>query len=228
MPICRLFYGSDGTRTRDLRRDRPVRRKPATTAYDPELPATAGISAIRELAVTGCDRLAPGIACVADVWSKWCLYGQRLDVRQPPVDDRARARAGRGAAARLTRARGCLPPLRVRLDHPHHQPRHRQLGRDLPGHDRRRRHPRSAPPPRHRAHDQRPATECAATTSASSSPAPVSTPPRRPSNESRPTVAGPQNISPAPLKICSTQSRRCAWTSVSRSRAPRQAESQRG
>ena len=24
MPICRYFYGSDGTRTRDLRRDRPV------------------------------------------------------------------------------------------------------------------------------------------------------------------------------------------------------------
>jgi hypothetical protein len=24
MPICRFFYGSDGTRTRDLRRDRPV------------------------------------------------------------------------------------------------------------------------------------------------------------------------------------------------------------
>ncbi len=23
MPICRTFYGSDGTRTRDLRRDRP-------------------------------------------------------------------------------------------------------------------------------------------------------------------------------------------------------------
>jgi hypothetical protein len=24
LPICRDFYGSDGTRTRDLRRDRPV------------------------------------------------------------------------------------------------------------------------------------------------------------------------------------------------------------
>jgi hypothetical protein len=24
MPVCRYFYGSDGTRTRDLRRDRPV------------------------------------------------------------------------------------------------------------------------------------------------------------------------------------------------------------
>jgi hypothetical protein len=34
MPICKDFYGSDGTRTRDLRRDRPVRRnrlQPATT-----------------------------------------------------------------------------------------------------------------------------------------------------------------------------------------------------
>jgi hypothetical protein len=24
MSLCRYFYGSDGTRTRDLRRDRPV------------------------------------------------------------------------------------------------------------------------------------------------------------------------------------------------------------
>src|SRR5215216_142995 len=28
MPICRDFYGSDGTRTRDLRRDRPVMALP--------------------------------------------------------------------------------------------------------------------------------------------------------------------------------------------------------
>jgi hypothetical protein len=34
VPICREFYGSDGTRTRDLRRDRPARVnrvQPATT-----------------------------------------------------------------------------------------------------------------------------------------------------------------------------------------------------
>src|SRR5581483_5355477 len=42
------------------------------------------------------------------------------------------------------------PPLRTRLDHPHHQPRHRLLGRDLRRHHRRDRHPRPAPPPRHR------------------------------------------------------------------------------
>jgi hypothetical protein len=28
MLICRYFYGSDGTRTRDLRRDRPVMAVP--------------------------------------------------------------------------------------------------------------------------------------------------------------------------------------------------------
>src|SRR3954468_3793707 len=44
---------------------------------------------------------------------------------------------------------------RARLDHPHHQPRHRLLGRDLRRHHRRRRHPRPPPAPRHRASDRR-------------------------------------------------------------------------
>jgi hypothetical protein len=38
MPICRSFYGSDGTRTRDLRRDRPVQsRRRLTTIGAPSL-----------------------------------------------------------------------------------------------------------------------------------------------------------------------------------------------
>src|SRR6266511_125433 len=73
--------GSDGTRTRDLRRDRPVRRNPATAGYDPELLATAGISSPGEPAVTGYDRLPPGTACVAGVWSAWCLLRQRRHFR---------------------------------------------------------------------------------------------------------------------------------------------------
>ncbi len=39
--------------------------------------------------------------------------------------------------------------------HPHHQPRNRQLGRDLRGHHRRRRDPRPPPTPRHRPTDRR-------------------------------------------------------------------------
>jgi DNA replication protein DnaC len=50
---------------------------------------------------------------------------------------------------------GHQPPLRARLDHPDHQPRHRRMGRHLRGHHRRRRHPRPPPTPRHRASDRR-------------------------------------------------------------------------
>jgi len=49
------FDGSDGTRTRDLRPNEP--------------------------AVTGYDRLRPGRACVARVWSAWCLLRQRRHFR---------------------------------------------------------------------------------------------------------------------------------------------------
>jgi hypothetical protein len=44
---------------------------------DPELPAGAGTSSIREPALTGYDRLAPGTACVVGVWSGRCLEWQR-------------------------------------------------------------------------------------------------------------------------------------------------------
>jgi hypothetical protein len=49
--------------------------EPAT--YDPDLPSRAGISSTIEPATTGCDRLAPGTACVECVWSSWCLLRQR-------------------------------------------------------------------------------------------------------------------------------------------------------
>jgi DNA replication protein DnaC len=45
--------------------------------------------------------------------------------------------------------------LRTRFDHPHHQPRHRAMGRDLRGHHRRRRDPRPPPTPRHSPTDRR-------------------------------------------------------------------------
>jgi IstB-like ATP binding protein len=79
----------------------------------------------------------------------------------------------------------------ARLDHPHHQPRHRQLEFDdtivaaaildqlL----------HTAPSSRSTG----PATGCAATTNASRLSAPASRQPERPSNESRPILAGLQS-----------------------------------
>jgi hypothetical protein len=55
-------------------RYRRNRLRPAAT---PELPARAGICLPSEPAVTGWNRLPPGTACVADVWSTWCPPRQR-------------------------------------------------------------------------------------------------------------------------------------------------------
>ncbi len=49
----------------------------APAGYDPESPATAGISSPSEPALTGYDRLAAGTACGEGVWSMWCLLWQR-------------------------------------------------------------------------------------------------------------------------------------------------------
>jgi hypothetical protein len=54
--------------------------------YDPELPATAGISSPSEPAVTGYDRLPPGTACVVSVWPTCCLLRQRRQVQARPVE----------------------------------------------------------------------------------------------------------------------------------------------
>jgi hypothetical protein len=67
MLICRDSYGSHGTRTRDLRRDRPVRGN--RLRY---------------------DRLPPGTACVADVRWSCCQERQRHDGSFDELDDRLR------------------------------------------------------------------------------------------------------------------------------------------
>jgi hypothetical protein len=48
----------------------PGRR--GATGYHPESRSGAGVSSPSEPAVTGSDRLPPGGACVAGVWSTWC------------------------------------------------------------------------------------------------------------------------------------------------------------
>src|SRR5918994_2197568 len=59
--------GSDGTRTRDLRRDRPVQAQPVRSAPTLNYGAGAGISCQLELAVTGYGWLPTGRACVVRV-----------------------------------------------------------------------------------------------------------------------------------------------------------------
>ena len=75
--LCRYFYGSEGTRTRDLRRDRPSRapRRPATNAS--ERPHLQGFSALE----SGRHRMVEPNR-PTDVWAtsgatKSCLHGQR-------------------------------------------------------------------------------------------------------------------------------------------------------
>jgi len=59
MRICAYFEdGSDGTRTRDLRRDRPVRAQPAQLASTPNYPPEQANRTPREPVVTG-FRLGP-------------------------------------------------------------------------------------------------------------------------------------------------------------------------
>ena len=55
--------GSDGTRTRDLWRDRPVRRQPVQQAITRNYQLEQVFPPER----TGCDRLPPGRACVVHV-----------------------------------------------------------------------------------------------------------------------------------------------------------------
>jgi hypothetical protein len=62
-----VLYGSDGTRTRDLRRDRPARRNRLQPATPRNHGARAGISLPTEPAPTGYDRPRPGRACVVRV-----------------------------------------------------------------------------------------------------------------------------------------------------------------
>src|SRR5207247_1710558 len=71
-PAATSKAGSDGTPTRDLRRDRAVRGKGLQ-------PATTGITGCSRRFLderTGCDRLPPGTARVAYVWSEPCLLRQ--------------------------------------------------------------------------------------------------------------------------------------------------------
>ncbi len=83
-PIGESRCKEDGAPTRDLRRDRPVRGLPATGGYDPESPATAGVSSNREPAVTGVTGHHPA-PCVAGVWSRWCLlrHDRPFSARMP-------------------------------------------------------------------------------------------------------------------------------------------------
>ena len=70
MRICAYFEdGSDGTRTRDLRRDRPVRAQPAQLASTPNYPPEQANRTPREPVVTGYDRVPPDRACAVGVWS---------------------------------------------------------------------------------------------------------------------------------------------------------------
>jgi hypothetical protein len=59
--------GSDGTRTRDLRRDRPVRAQPLRPTTTQNYWLEQAFSSPSDPAVTGYDRLPPGRACVVGV-----------------------------------------------------------------------------------------------------------------------------------------------------------------
>jgi hypothetical protein len=75
-PASRAFLsGSDGTRTRDLRRDRPGRTRPAQPAATVDYRWEPGPSCLWAPAVTGSHRLPPGTARVANVWRS-CLPSQ--------------------------------------------------------------------------------------------------------------------------------------------------------
>jgi hypothetical protein len=70
MPICRLSYGSDGTRTRDLRRDRPLQRSQRAQQCTRESTVHAVLwwlpARLRMATRRGSRRLLP-ICCPLDV-----------------------------------------------------------------------------------------------------------------------------------------------------------------
>jgi hypothetical protein len=70
-PRQAVFYGSDGTRTRDRRRDRPVQSKRLQPATTPNHRLQRALFESR----TGRGRLALGTACVEDVGRRGATYG---------------------------------------------------------------------------------------------------------------------------------------------------------
>jgi hypothetical protein len=72
--------GSDGTRTRDLRRDRPVMALPARAGDRRGLPARAGLSDLGVAGIRGCGRGSPGALCgMCAGWTR-CLSRKLRDV----------------------------------------------------------------------------------------------------------------------------------------------------
>ena len=102
MPICRYFYGSDGTRTRDLRRDRlvpPIRRWATIDALSLYSYASAG--PLRSFAHVRVGSIScvccPSAAQTCKLWSSaMSVFERALAVsgaRWPPARHQARARS---------------------------------------------------------------------------------------------------------------------------------------
>src|SRR6266536_1848338 len=58
MCYLQVFYESDGTRTRDLRRDRPLQRSPRLTMIDAQSLYSCGLAgpSLDDIAPSACDR----------------------------------------------------------------------------------------------------------------------------------------------------------------------------
>ena len=90
--------GSDGTRTRDRRRDRPVRAEPAQSALASNNPSRAGVSCWIRPAVTGFDRLPPDTACAVGVSPTSWFTASGPPARSPGPGRRRRTRGPAAAA----------------------------------------------------------------------------------------------------------------------------------